>query len=89
MRAIVAGCLGLALAGCASVPAGQGGLPGAAAFMTDVVTPGAREKYQAQVDDTKCREFGHEPKTRGYADCRLKRHDITLNRFGISKSVCF
>ncbi len=64
MRAIVTVCLGLALAGCADdgewFPRG-GGLYG--------------RSVEAR-DDAKCREFGFEPRTEAYGNCRLQLEQI-------------
>jgi len=63
---------GLALGGCASAVRDGSAAGNLAASVTDAVTPGTREQYQAQIDDTKCREFGYEPKSKSYGDCRLE-----------------
>lgn len=55
------------LAGCAAAPDG-----GAIGAMTDLVNPGARQAYRAQVDDAKCQSYGFLPGTGGYANCRLE-----------------
>ncbi len=75
MRAIVTVCLGLALAGCAAddgacVTAPDGTVR---AFMCD---PGARQAYRERADDAKCREFGFEPGTEAYGNCRLQLEQI-------------
>ena len=75
MRTIVTVCLGLALAGCAAgdstcVTAPDGTVR---AFMCD---PGARQAYRERADDAKCREFGFEPRTEAYGNCRLQLEQI-------------
>ncbi len=70
MRTIVTVCLGLALAGCA---AGDGTLTG---FVSDIVNPGAREAALERADNAKCREFGFEPRTEAYGNCRLQLEQI-------------
>jgi hypothetical protein len=72
MRIITVACVGLALGGCPSAVRDGSAAGNIASSLTDAVTPGARQQYQAQVDDTKCRQYGYEPKTKGYADCRLE-----------------
>lgn len=69
-------CIGLTLGGCASAVRDGSPAGNISASLTDAVSPGARQKYQAQIDDTKCRDYGHEPKTMGYADCRLELERI-------------
>jgi hypothetical protein len=76
MRTIATVCVALALCGCAGAERDGSAAGNISASVTDAVMPGARQKYRAQVDDTKCREFGFEPKTQGYADCRLELEAI-------------
>jgi hypothetical protein len=76
MRTIATVCVGLALGGCASAERDGSPAGNIAAAVTDAVTPGARQQYRSQVDDTKCREFGYEPRTDGYAKCRLELERI-------------
>ena len=76
MRILGVICVGLTLGGCANAEKDGSAAGNIAASMTDVVMPGARTEYQAQVDDKKCREFGHEPKSEGYADCRMELQRI-------------
>jgi hypothetical protein len=64
--------MGLALAGCASVADNGSPASNMVGMATDAISPGAREEYRAKQDDTKCRDFGYQPQTKGYADCRME-----------------
>ncbi len=77
MRTAATISLALALCGCAAVTdEAQTGAGNMVKMITDVTQPGAREQYQAKIDDTKCREFGYQPQTEGYARCRLELERI-------------
>ena len=67
MRTIVTVCLGLVLAGCAADM--QWFPPGGGLYGKTV------EARQA-ADDAKCREFGFEPETEAYGNCRLQLEQI-------------
>ncbi len=74
MRTIVTVCLGLALAACA--PASEGSLLGAIWPDKTKEAQQAREEAQGAADDAKCREFGFEPRTEAYGNCRLQLEQI-------------
>jgi hypothetical protein len=80
MRTFGVLCAALMLTACASAERDGSAAGNIAASVTDAMTPGARQKYQAQVDNNKCREFGHEPKSKGYADCRMELERIRAGR---------
>jgi hypothetical protein len=66
---LAAACL---FSGCASAPDSPGSVTGLVGGVTDAVSPGARDEYRAKQDDTKCRDYGYQPQTKGYADCRME-----------------
>jgi hypothetical protein len=69
MRVMGIVALGAALGGCAAA-GGPGTLSG---MVTEAVTPGARDAYEAAQDDKKCRSFGYAPEVSSYyGQCRMQ-----------------
>jgi hypothetical protein len=64
--------MGLVLSGCASVADNGSPASNMVGMATDAISPGAREEYRAKQDDAKCRDFGYQPQTKPYADCRME-----------------
>lgn len=75
MKCIVLICVGLLLAGCAAASEGSAG-----GMIYDTMHPGEREAARKAKDDAKCRDFGFEPKTEGYAYCRLKLEELRAKK---------
>jgi hypothetical protein len=67
--------LGLAagmLGGCTAAP--RSSVVGA---VTEAVAPGAREAYEADQDDKKCRSFGYSPEaSQFYGQCRMQLQQL-------------
>lgn len=72
--------LSLILTGCVSTggePPRRGTITG---FLTEVAQPGAIQQAESAIDDKKCREFGFQPGTDVYGQCRLKLEQIRATR---------
>ena len=67
---LAVGCL--VLSGCASVADNGSPVSNMVGMVTDAVEPNAREEFRAKQDDTKCRDFGYQPQTEAYGQCRLE-----------------
>ena len=65
----------MALGGCAaSDPRGITGQ------VTEALTPGAHDAYEAAQDDKKCRSFGYSPEVSNlYGQCRMQLQQIHAN----------
>jgi hypothetical protein len=75
MRILGVVALGAALGGCAA--AGPGTVSG---MVTEAVSPGAHDAYEAAQDDKKCRSFGYSPEVSNfYGQCRMQLQQLRAN----------
>lgn len=68
------------LTGCVSTgsePPRRGTLTG---FLAEVAQPGAIQQAENTMDDKKCREFGFQPSTDVYGQCRLQLEQIRATK---------
>lgn len=73
MRGVwIPGLAALAIGGCSGVQDNGSPIANMINMTTDVVNPGARDARKAGVDDAKCRSYGYQTGTDGYASCRLE-----------------
>ena len=75
MRTSIVVVLGLGLSGCSA--ADPRSLTG---MVTETVSPGTHDAYEAAQDDKKCRSFGYAPETsNSYGQCRMQLQQLRAN----------